>query len=56
VAKNILFLRLTGVGDSFRKNGGDTKSKTSHFNTNYSASIIGVSTDSVLQFNKIEFY
>jgi len=42
-----LFLSLTGVGDSFRRNGEDTKSETLHFSgTNYIALIMRVSTDS----------
>jgi len=59
----ILFLNLTGVGSSFRRNGGSTKSESSHFSdTNYTASIMRVSTDSArgegyfaLEPNRIEF-
>jgi len=40
-------LSLTGVGDSFRRNGEDTKSETSHFSgTNYTSPIMRVSADS----------
>jgi len=43
----ILFLSLTRVGGSFRRNGRGTKSESSHFSgTNYTASIMRVSTDS----------
>jgi len=43
----ILFLSLTKVGDSFRRNDGGTKSETLHFSgTNYTSSIMRVSTDS----------
>jgi len=47
MAKGTLLLSLIGVGSSFRRNGGDTKSETSHFSgTNYTSSIMRVSTDS----------
>jgi len=44
--KGYLTLELNRAREWFPKNGGDTKSETSHFSgTNYSASIIKVSTD-----------
>jgi len=63
MAKGILHLSLTRVEGSFRRNGGGTKSETSHFSgTNYTSSIMRVSTDSArgegyftLEPNRIEF-
>jgi len=47
VVKGTLHLSVTGVRGSFRKNGGGTKSETLHFSgTNYTSSIMRVSTDS----------